>query len=507
MSKYEWLENRVLRSVDQLRLWPDNPRLDPDDQYASLKDYASGLLVESAEKDSFLRLMSSIALDGFIPADPIVVWQNPSNGKYYVAEGNRRVLALKLLRNPDKAPLSIRGFVRGKSQQRCRDEFEKVRVCVSPTFEDSEWYINQRHASNNIQKPWSRLQQQRWVSELYDKYEGDVDTVISVTKSTKAQLEYTLRILKLRDFALDERVISQLSSEEKESVRSHRVPMTILERWFMTPVVREKWGIEFAQDEVSIISNEASFFRAYAAFIKLLIHRDDDDVIVRINTRTITSNFDGIFAALPNVSFEDDLIDTSFGPSGVGGSSSPEQGCDEDSAASKEVPLSEGSNKNGNKRPLNKNPDRNQLVVDICHLTTSNYKLDALFKEFKKIPVYRYNNCVAAMLRVFLDLSISEYLKNEGLKKHVCDEFKRASFQDVLLKQRLEYLKKNTLNSRTPECKVVEKLLNSSNEYSLDTLNNYVHGHDTHHTSRRTLNGFWDFLFPLFEKILDIECR
>ncbi len=501
MGRFDWLESKVLRSVDQLRLWAGNPRLDPEEQYTSLRDYTSGLLDESGEKESFLKLVRSIASNGYIPADPVVVWKDPSNGKYYVAEGNRRVLALKLLRNPDKAPSSIRGFVRGQAKQCNRSDFEKIRVSVSPTFEDAEWYINQRHSVSSILKPWSRLQQQRWISGLYDKYNGDVDTVISITRLNKGELEYTLRILKLRDFALDERVLSKLTPFEIESVKSHRIPMTILERWFMTPVIREKWGVEFHQDTVSIVSNEASFFCAYAAFIKLLIHRNDDDVIVRVNTRTITSNLDGILAVLPSVSFESAcIVDEPVAGSDV------EDSTKVSDSSGGEVPTEEPK-KTDSKRPLNKNPDRNQLVVDSCCLTTSNYKLDALFKEFKKIPVYRYNNCVAAMLRVFLDLSISEYIKNEGCKDEICREFKKTNFQDILLKQRLEFLKKNKLKSKTPECKVVEKLLNSSNEYSLDTLNNYVHGHDTHHTSRRTLNCFWDFLFPLFEKILVIECR
>ena len=81
------------------------------------------------------------------------------------------------------------------------------------------------------------------------------------------------------------------------------------------------------------------------------------------------------------------------------------------------------------------------------------------------------------------------------------------AFHDIPLKSRLEYLKQQKLTTKTPSHKVVEKLLNPSNEYSLDTLNNYIHGSQTHHTGKRFLNGFWDFLYPLFEKILDIKTQ
>ena len=146
MSKYDWLEKRTLRSVDQLRLWSDNPRLDPEENHVNLADYVSDLIAETGEKDSFIKLISSIAADGFIPGDPVVVWKNTTNDKYYVAEGNRRVLVIKLLRNPEKAPKSIRSLIKKNANLINRDDIEKIKVCIAPSFEECEWYINQRHA-------------------------------------------------------------------------------------------------------------------------------------------------------------------------------------------------------------------------------------------------------------------------------------------------------------------------------------------------------------------------
>ena len=86
-------------------------------------------------------------------------------------------------------------------------------------------------------------------------------------------------------------------------------------------------------------------------------------------------------------------------------------------------------------------------------------------------------------------------------------DFYNRTFNEIPLKSKLEYLKQHKLTAKTPSYKVVEKLLNHTNEYSLDTLNNYIHGNDTHHTGKRSINGFWDFLYPLFEKILDIKIQ
>lgn len=122
MSKnYNWLEVKTPRFIDQLRLWADNPRLNPEGKHISVKDFISG-----TERIHFMKLIKSIATEGFIPADPIIVWQNEKNQKYYVAKGNRRVAALKLLRNPGKAPKSIRGSIRKYASQIEKSSFKKI---------------------------------------------------------------------------------------------------------------------------------------------------------------------------------------------------------------------------------------------------------------------------------------------------------------------------------------------------------------------------------------------
>jgi len=312
---------------------------------------------------------------------------------------------------------------------------------VAPSFEACEWYINQRHASSAIQQRWSRLQQQRWIAELYDKYKGDIDKIKSITRLNKGQLEYTLRILKIRDLALNSVVLNSLNADEQNKVKSHRIPMTILERWFTNPVVKEKWGLEFSGDNINITSNIQSFLSAYTVLIKYIIHRDEPDVEVQINTRTITSNLDGLLKSLPEVSFEnsdesEDSIDEPINDDSSDDLTN-EQNTNESSAEKKSKATP----------PLNKNPDRNNLVVSSCQLKTGNYKLDALFREFKQLPLSRYKNCIAASLRVFLDISISEYIIGEDCVDDMKAIYKR-DFYDIPLKSRLEYLKQHKLTAK-----------------------------------------------------------
>jgi len=467
-----------------------------------MADYVSDLIADAGEKDSFLNLVSSITENGYVPSDPIVVWKDSTNNKYYVAEGNRRTLALKLLRNPEKSPKSIRSFIKKNSALINRNDIEKIKVCVAPSFEECEWYINQRHATSSLQRPWSRLQQQRWIAELYDKYNNDIDKITSISQLNKSQLEYTLRILKIRDFALDSVVLDKLNADEQEKVKSHRVPMTILERWFTNPSVKEAWGLEFDEDNVNITSNKLSFLNAYTVFIRYVIHRDEPGVDLKINTRTINNNgVAELLEKLPKVSFEKN--DTFKNTEQFIHTCSNNSFAKTSNTQSEEAPPKQEDEKTI-KLPSNKNPDRNQLVINECQLETTNHKLAALFGEFKHLPITKYKNCLAASLRVFLDLAITEFIYAEGCISAMETVYSRK-FYEIPLKSKLEYLKQHKLTAKTPSYKVAEKLLNHTNEYSLDTLNNYIHGNDTHHTDKRSINGFWDFLYPLFEKILDIK--
>lgn len=176
MADYSWFNKRFLRSIDQLRPWSGNPRLNPEEQHVNLRDYVEDIIQEDGDKKSFMDLIRSIATNGFIPADPVVVWQDEINNRFYVAEGNRRVLALKLLRDPMKAPREIRGTVTRLAKK--WEKIDKIAVNIAPSFEDAEWYISQRNSTSSIQQKWSRLQQMRWIESLYEKYADTQDVLV-----------------------------------------------------------------------------------------------------------------------------------------------------------------------------------------------------------------------------------------------------------------------------------------------------------------------------------------
>ena len=379
MDIYDWLSKRTPRSVDELRPWPENPRLNPEETHVTTSDYVEDIISEKADRENFCDLVKSIAERGFIPADPIVVWQNPDNKKFYVAEGNRRILALKILRDPDKAPRSIRAIVRKYSALIDLASIKKVQVSVAPSFDSAEWYINQRNNTSSLQRPWSRVQQQRWIASLYEKYEGNIDQILSITNLDKSEIEGYIRILKLKDFINIPEIKNELSPNEYARANSYKFPITILERFFNYAEVKERWGIEYDGIEIRIKSNKKSFYKAYVALIKRIVNEGED----QINTRFKSDDVATILDSLPVVSFDPPFSE------------------DETRnilPTEKDTPKSElrpNPTPNQNLQPQKNDPNRNRVVLNIYKLNTGNAKLLALFNELKEIP-FRYLICIAS---------------------------------------------------------------------------------------------------------------
>lgn len=485
---YNWLLMKTSRSVDQLRLWSENPRLNPEETHLTLADYAEDLTNEKADRDDFFELINSIVADGFVPYDPIIVWKNEDNQKYYVAEGNRRLVALKLLRAPQKAPKSIRSFIRKASKKINLTTIEKIPVNVAPAFEDAEWYINQRNSASSLQRRWTRVQQQRWIMTLYEKYNGDIEKLLSITKLTKGELEGFIRILKIKDFVKRDDVKNLLTKEEYEAANSYKFPITILERFFNFSDVKEKWGLEYKGIDVNILSNEGSFYNAFAILIKRIVNDDDD----KVNTRLTKDNLDELLNSLPIVAFDENKTSKTTSSEDINESESNDKN---DNPNAKEKSTS------ATIKHLKGSPDRNKLILSIYHLNTSSTRLLGLFNELKRISL-SYSNIVSASLRIFLDLAVLNYIETEGFENNIKAQY-RCDLREVTLKKRLEYIKTNKLTGK-PQT-IVNRLLDENTQYSLDVLNGYVHGQDTHYLNKQFLNGFWDFLFPLFEVLLEIK--
>lgn len=190
-----------------------NPRFEPvDDEAEAIEELCStedilGLAVDYVEQGS----LNPLELFGLIPAKPDEDIEEAT--RFVVAEGNRRLCALKLLHDPDKAPANLR---------------EKFQALASE-IEVTETILGVKFADRAEAKPWlDRLHlaglggaaRKRWTSDQQVRHEGG--------GRNKASADFL-------DWSETEGLISGNDRKRK---------LTTVDRFMSNPAFREKFGFD-----------------------------------------------------------------------------------------------------------------------------------------------------------------------------------------------------------------------------------------------------------------------
>ncbi|MHB1403684.1 MAG: ParB N-terminal domain-containing protein [Thiobacillus sp.] len=147
-------------ALDTLLLDSENPRLPESvarDQQSML-DYIS-------ETTAIEELMDAIAENDFFPGEPIIVVPSTTElGKFVVVEGNRRLTAVKLLRDP--ANSSRPGARMREIARLAKHRPDKLPIIERPNRRDVLPYLGFRHITGI--KQWEPLAKARYIEQLFN---------------------------------------------------------------------------------------------------------------------------------------------------------------------------------------------------------------------------------------------------------------------------------------------------------------------------------------------------
>ncbi|MAP08993.1 MAG: hypothetical protein CMM00_09355 [Rhodopirellula sp.] len=190
-------------TLDQLELDGDNPRLG-----AKAGQYKSQVEILDAVVDAFGvdNVLSSLAVNGYFAAEPLVVVQQRS-GKYRVAEGNRRLASCLILSGDTRARHHER---RTKQYKELQEEYgtapiSEVPVQVLADDHSLLSYLGVRHIAAS--QPWDSYAKAAWVAKVLSESKGglsleDVSSMIGDQHRTVARaLEGFYFVNQLRDNA------------------------------------------------------------------------------------------------------------------------------------------------------------------------------------------------------------------------------------------------------------------------------------------------------------------
>ena len=441
--------------VDSLELDLENPRITlASDQ----RDAMQKILNE--QKVRLINLAESIAAKGVNPMDRFLVIRSARQGKFIVVEGNRRILAIKLLKNPsliDDLEMAA-SFKRRLHQAASSFDTDKIEPLDCFEAEDRaqgrEW-INQRHIGAD---------------------EGRGIVVWSARAGARFHGRYPA--IQALDFVVEH---GGLSDDQKELLEG-KFPLTTLDRLLATPSVRATIGLDIVNDKLITDLPPEEVLKPLKRMVLDLAQKNIN--VTQLKSREQQDDYVAKFKSSdrPNLSSKT-------------GTPLPIEGISERDFAASHQTVAKRSR-------VSRPSPRNAVIPKGCSLNVTTAKIAGIYDELKTLQLSKHKHAIAVLLRVFLELSVDEYLtKVAKIKLTYVNNSGRPG--DKTLKMKVKETIADLVSKGAPArdfIGVTTAMTDQNHPFSIDTLHAYIHNRyftpvDSH------LVGAWDNAENFFDAI------
>lgn len=456
----EWERRRL--SVDAVRLDKENPRL-PEDM---LNESQPNIIEYLVSNFNVLDIAKSIAENGFFINElPIVV----KKGRHFIViEGNRRLTALKLLRNPELAPARKKHTYSRLAENIDTSRWEKLDMYIAPTRESVAPILIARHGTE-MTSPWQRIMKMRFLA-------GDV---IRGVAHEDIALRYSVNIGEVRTAAITilmrELIRSaDISDQDKDDFLSEKFQTSTLSRIIETKHFSDVFQLQLVGSALKFGLPKEEFTAVIVQICKDIVsekvtHRSHDKREARVEY------IDSLYKDIASGKKEDSKFEA--------------------------PPKKEDTDKEEPRKPRPRVKSEKLIPHTMQYLTGLN-KLDELIQEAQKMSVAAAPHAGGLLLRAILDLTVQRLFEIKGR----LEETKNGSGRTNKLTARITRLV-NTHSDWFTDVATCEKLKrfadhNSTSFVHIETLNDYVHGTYGKPT-KDDLHNFWGQILPLVDLILE----
>jgi hypothetical protein len=464
--------------VTNLHLDPKNPRLGREVSSRPPREIVQHLF----EHDKAIEIAESIATRGFFPNEPLLAIREAS--RTIVVEGNRRLAALKALREPGL----LDGTRRRQVERLSRRVLDPRSIALVPvTIAPSRRATDRQVAGRHVGTPVLAWQAENRASFILDKLaEGyDDNDLRHELGFSVGDIQAARQTRAIADMARS----LELPEEVKAKLDNPRAKVfTTLERIFDSSVGREYLNVEKDLEHgVRGLTTKAEFVKGFTKLVT-------DVALGKQSSRTLNSNEDirAYFESLE----KDDRVGKkqgSFIPADVikGKSTTASRRI---SDATKLVKKS-------------KQPTKMVLPRDL-HVRFGNDRLIDIRKELVNLKRERFPNAGAVLLRVFFELAAMHFLERTGeLAKLTATLSAKGKLQHGTPSMRqlvpaLVHVAKKRLS--TSDATKVEKALryDAAAPFTVSDLHAFVH-QSADLPSARDILQFWLRTEPLFRLMLE----
>ena len=460
-------------SVTRLHLDEKNPRLGQATTGRAPREIVQYLF----DHDKALEVANSIVTRGYFANEPLLAV--PDGRNYVVVEGNRRLAALKALREPEI--LSGRS---GRAIERlaCRADLEaisRVPVVIAPDRRATDRLLAGRHIGTPV-RAWRAENRANFIlSKLREGYSNDQLRIELGFKPQDIQAARQTRAIAEITYSLD------LPDEIKAEIDSRNVKLfSTLERVFESSVGRRYLKIEPDPDYgFRGTTTKKQFLRAFSHLVKDIVQgketsrslNTNDDIRDYFRKR----NRDAIAVSKRGRFVPEDIIRK----------------------------RRRATPRKASPKEKEKQISQTVLPKDF-KIRVGNDRLVDIRKELIKLKRSDFPNAGTVLLRVFLELAIIDYLERTGRLDRMIQKLKQKnrlprngvpSMTDLI--KEITSVAQERLSRR--EAQKVERALrrDPAAAFSLGDLNTFVHCTDL--PSDRDILQFWNRTESLLRFMLE----
>lgn len=477
MATETWPTKRL--TVASLHLDAKNPRLGRETSARAPREIIQYLF----EHDKAIEVAESIASRGYFPNEPLLAVVE--NGRHVVVEGNRRLAALKALREPGLLEGSLQRQVE-RFSRRITDPLAIARVPVTtaPTRRATDRQIAGRHIGTPV-LAWQAENRASFILEkLAEGYSNDeLRDDLGFTVADIQQARQTRAIADMaRSLDLPEELRAKLDNPRAKL-------FTTLERVFDSSVGRDYLKVEPDPDHgLRGTTTKTEFVRGFTRLVT-------DVALGKQSSRTLNTN-DNIRAYFEG-------WDSKDRPAAKRGSFVPSdviQGSSVASPSRKPEP---------SPTPRRANLESTTVLPRDLKVRFGNARLTDIRRELTKLKRKDFPNAGSVLLRVFFELAVIHYLERAGelpeiISKLEKKEGRRLPFAVPTMKQLVpEVIQIARERLTASESKKVEKAVryDPAAPFTISELHGFVHSSDL--PSERDILQFWLRTEPLFRLMLE----
>lgn len=471
MTRKRWTAKYL--SVAKLLLDEKNPRLGTETTGQTQREIIQYLF----DHDKALEIVRSIVTRGYFENEPLLAISE--QGNYVVVEGNRRLAALKAIRKPELLTGGVSRRVRNLVINAGIEVISSVPVTIAPSRRAADRIIAGRHIGTPV-LAWQAENRASFIlSKLEEGYDNDqIESELGFDKQDIQKARQT------RAIAETVRAID-LPAEVKSKVDDPRAKLfSTLERVFDSQV---------GQGFLKIEPDENHGFRGITTkkeFTRALEHLVTD-IALRKETSRSLNKIDDIRDYFENRN-----------PQSV---AQKKRGkfVPEDIIAGKSTPPPEPQPKTKRQKRISQT-----VIPRNFKVLVGNERLVEIRGELTQLKRKDFPNAGAVLLRVFLELSIKDYLERTGrLEKLV----KKLESKDALpptgepnmrqMTTEIVSAAKKRLGKR--DATKVERALryDPAAPFSINELHAFVH--NTEFPTEKDILQFWNRTEPLFRMMLE----